>query len=346
MVYNPHYKDNSILLNIMREKGVTILPSEEDYAKYLLNSIGYSTLVKGFKNTNFVNSNGDFEPKIEIYELYSLYLLNNQITGILFKNLLIIEHFLKIQICTYISRDIGTNTSLDYADIDNNQSDFLCKKHYRISRVEERNKILYKLKKRVIKTYDDGNPDILYFKENKNYLPPWIFINAIYLTDTIKWYSILKEEGKNEICNNFSKIQILDEDEDKQKLILQLLKLVRDSRNKIAHNEFLIKNNKTSSKNNFPVKLFYKSYKDSLLQGISKKKFKNISLYYSLILIVSILLDDEFLYNTFIYDLDNLLIRYEDFSIGDKDVYDILGIPKDIILMLKNLKESLIQEEY
>ena len=167
----------------------------------MIDYISYSTLGKGLKTTGLVDDNGKFNQKTTTNELLLFHSINMDISSLLFKYVLFIEQSLNTTLSNSISSNFGTDTTRD-EDL-NNPNDYLCKENYVAH--NDTIKTLTKIKKHIV------NPtkytSLEYYVQNKNYIPPWVVLNSIYLSDSINLYKIMKSEKKTDIVNKLLNIQ-------------------------------------------------------------------------------------------------------------------------------------------
>lgn len=205
----------------------------------MIDYISYSTLGKGLKSTGLVDDNGKFNQNTTVNELLLFHSINMDISSLLFKYVLFIEQSLNTTLSNSISSNFGTDTTRD-EDL-NNPNDYLCKENYVAH--NDTIKTLTKIKKHIV------NPtkytSLEYYVQNKNYIPPWVVLNSIYLSDSINLYKIMKSEKKTDIVNKLLNIQneTLNEEyiELKKYLFGSFFNMIKSYRNKLAHPTVLIK---------------------------------------------------------------------------------------------------------
>ena len=205
----------------------------------MIDYISYSTLGKGLKSTGLVDDNGKFNQNTTANELLLFHNINMDISSLLFKYVLFIEQSLNTTLSNSISSNFGTDTTRD-EDL-NNPNDYLCKENY-VSN-DKAIRTLTKIKKHIV------NPtkytSLEYYVQNKNYIPPWVVLNSIYLSDSINLYKIMKRENKTDIVNKLLNIQNEPTDDEyielKKNLFGSFFNMIKSYRNKLAHPTVLIK---------------------------------------------------------------------------------------------------------
>jgi len=291
----------------------------------MIDYISYSTLGKGLKTTGLVDDNGKFNQKTTTNELLLFHSINMDISSLLFKYVLFIEQSLNTTLSNSISSNFGTDTTRD-EDI-NNPNDYLCKENYVTN--NDAIKTLTKIKKHIV------NPtkytSLEYYIQNKNYIPPWVVLNSIYLSDSINLYKIMKSEKKTDIVNKLLNIQneTLNKEyiELKKYLFGSFFNMIKSYRNKLAHPTVLIKHalpkelifNKIGKYSNYTL-TYNRKYDTKYRQSIV----------FSLILSIIPMINLFNISMNFYFDIVMFLKKYEHKKVFDKDIFNLLNIPKDL----------------
>lgn len=325
--YDKPFLDYEKLIALMESRNIII--SNHDFAKKALSNISYYTLVNGYKNTFCIDeSTEQFLSPIKFEELYTLHTIDTSLNSLLLKNILMIEHSLKSKISYTISKNYGVYT--DVSDLSNmSEGDYLNCSNY--SSISARNNILRSLKLSL--TDNNRNNIIKHYETTKNHIPPWILTTTISFGLSIKWYTILKSNDKEYICNAFienSQLSISD----KKEFLIQSLKLLREYRNIIAHGNRTFSNLMRSVipkkqilllSNNILTESEYNS-------GLGQKDLMAI------ILIISILLNDCYMTTNFIADLKHIFHPYLEISFSDKTIFEVFGLPDNFFDRIKYLQ--------
>lgn len=292
----------------------------------MIDYISYSTIAKGLKSTNLVDNNGNFINKISPKELLLFHKINMDISSLLFKYVLFIEQSLNSTLSNIISKKFGTDTSKNLEDI-NNPNDYLFKGNYVEN--EESIKILKKIKNHIL------NPtkytSLEYYVKNKNYFPPWIVLNSIYLSDSINLYKIMKSADKTDVVNTLLKINNAESDENyikvKKELFASFFNTIKMYRNKLAHPTVLLKHP-------IPKQLIFYQVREysnyTLLYNRSSEKKYRTSIVFSLILSILPLLNLFDISINFYLDINLFLDKYKESNILDNDIFELLNLPKDL----------------
>lgn len=309
------------LINAMRERNIYIPDGSASQALALLETISYSSLVKGYKDTPLVNQKGIFIEPISLFELSNLYLIDSDFSSIIFKNILHIEKFFKTKLSNNISFFIGEKT-YDNSDVLKENDDYLCAKNYEKSDSTE-STLLYikKLISNPIKT-----STLEYYKNKKGAYPPWIVCDNITFSTALSWYKILKPNIKYNIIGGFLHNHSASNEENKELFVNMMNCLVR-YRNKIAHNNTIFKIKDTYK---ITRKALVKYTNNTLCSNSLLQKYDARPLYL-LIVSIAILLNDPVLYENFLIELNFVLKKYSDKTFCGISLYELLGIPEDII---------------
>lgn len=300
----------------MRDLNIVIDTADEDYAKYLLATISYSTLVKGLKNTVFVDADGKFLEPVSIYQVYDLVQINHAVSSILLKNILMFENHFKTRMAKLVSMYFSDNTSLNDEDEDN-PDDFFCKNYYNSSG-EARNKLI-KLRKKI---RESKNMVVKHYLNDKTYMPPWIAVNALYFFHMRTWYKILKGKEKMIIIN--SSLGLFTSDDDKKfQFFSDILSAIYYSRNHLAHGGSIFKSD------------FNESLQRDILKNLTGGIFEissTISMTYTLVLCFCMVFKSEKqLLRQLIVDLRIINeLTFKDFNICGLSLFEILQLPIDI----------------
>lgn len=325
--YDKPFKDYDEMIKIMEDRNIII--SDKAFARRVLNSLSYYTIINGYKNTFLsVKGTDNFVDGTDFNNLYTLHIIDTNINNIVLKYILYIERYLKTRISYVVSGKYGVFT--DPSDLSNrNPLDYLCRDNYSRS-ANGRNNILREIK--VTLTSDRINTSVAHYANEKNHIPAWILVTNLTFGLTIKWYSILSNADKSHICNDFISCQEIS-DQDKKEFISIAFSLLRQYRNKIAHSD------RTFGVSNLPIlpkrQLLYLSC-DALTSCEYNKGFGKSDLY-AVILSCFILLDDRYILTNFLQDLSYTLLPYAKTVMNGKSVYEIFNLPNNIFDRLKKL---------
>lgn len=331
IIYDKPYRTYDEMVEIMISRNIII--DNRDFAKKVLASLSYYTIVNGYKNTFLAIPGSDkFISGTTFEQLYTLHIIDTNLHNIIFKNILYVERYLKTRISYLVSQKYGVYT--DKNDLTNfNSSDYLCRNNYFSRNNNGRNNILRSVKETLLSEH--LNDSIAHYANDKNHIPPWILITALTFGLTIKWYDILKPCDKTNICDQFISNNSLPIDE-KKEFISVAFSLLREYRNKIAHG------NRTFNLSRLPIlpkkQLLELSYgavsQKEYNQGIGKTNL------YAVILSCFVLIDDHYILTHFLRDIAYTLEPHKNQLMNGKSIYEIFNLPSNIIERLTKLESE------
>ncbi len=305
-------------ISILKSRNIII--NNPSFAKQILGSLSYYTIINGYKNTFLsVQGSENFSEGTTFEDLYTLHIIDTNLNSIILKYILFTERYLKTRLSYLVSKKYGVYTD-PYDMTNTNPSDYLFRDNYNGA---GRNNILKKIKG--VLTSPNLNPSVAHYANDKNHIPAWILVTAIPLGLAIKWYTILKPIDKQTICEHFIESSSLSTEE-KKEFILQSFNLLKEFRNNIAHG------NRTFNMSNLPVlpknALLALTYGNISINEYNKGHGKNDT--FAIILICFILLNDRYLLTNFLQDLKYTLMPYRNIIINDKTIFEIFRLPNNI----------------
>lgn len=321
IVYDKPFKTYEEQIAILESRNVKI--ADRSFAYKVLNGLSYYTIINGYKNSFLsVPGSDNFVVGTKFEDLYTLHMIDTSLNNIILKYILFVERYLKTKLSYIVSKNYGVYT--DPHDFSNMQaSDYLCRNNYSRSR-RDRNNVLRQIKETL--TSNRINASVAHYANDKNHIPAWILVTNISFGLTIKWYNILKSDDKDYICNDFINSDAFSEEE-KKEFLVQALSLLKEYRNKIAHSS------RTFNVRGLPV-LPKKQLLSLSYYCISSKEYNNNlgkSDLFAVIISCFILIDDRYILNSFLNDLQYILLPYSGVYMNGKTVFEIFGIPEDII---------------
>lgn len=318
-MYDKPFKTYEELLDLLRSRNFII--NDETFALNTLKTVSYYTLINGYYHIFETETNsGILKEPVYFEDLYTIHLIDSSLSNILFKYILSIERTLKSHISYVVSKNYGVYTNLSDTT-NNNSNDYLCRYNYSTSS-QKRNNILETIKK-YVNTHT--NPIVKHYKKTKNHIPPWILTSNLTFGICIEWYSILKKEDKDYVCNEFLPYNNLTL-EQKKELLLKALNLFREYRNSIAHgNRLFVTNIKIEIPKNSLLTISNGLTNESeYLGGMSNNGS------FAVIILLIFLLNDQYMINNMIQDLINLLSYYKSENFSGKTIFEIFNLPDDL----------------
>lgn len=321
MKFDKPFKTLDEQIEILKSRNITI--NNVTFAKSVLNSLSYYTIINGYKNS-FISIPGtdSFLEGTHFEDLYTLHIIDNGLSSIIFKNILYVERYLKTRISYLISEKYGVYT--DFHDMSNsNSDDYLCRDNYSRSN-GKRTSILRSIKESI--NSPRKNHIMEHYLDTKNHIPPWITVTNIPFGLTIEWYNILQSDDKTKICEQFISSPNISL-ESKKEFIKKAFLLLKEFRNNIAHGNRTF-NAHTSSV--LPVSQLL-----TLSKGIIKRSEYNSRLgqndLFATILSILILIDDPYILTNFYADIAHILLPYKSASIAKKSVLNNFHLPDDLL---------------
>lgn len=330
IIYDKPFKTYDEQIKILLSRNINI--PDYDFARMVLSSLSYYTIINGYKDT-FLSIPGtdNFIEGTNFNDLYTLHMIDTNVSSIVFKNILFVEQYLKTKIAYLVSEQYGVYT--DPKDLSNrNPEDYLCRTNYGRSD-RGRNNILRQLKETL--SSDRINDSVAHYANIRNHIPPWILITNITFGLTIKWYNILSSSDKTRICSEFLQTQDLSINEKKEFISISL-DLLRRYRNKIAHGNRVFN---LSGLPALPKKQLLDLSHNVLLSSEYNKNIGKSDLF-AVILTCFILIDNRYILTNFMSDLIYTLDPYANIRMNGKSILEILGLPNNLFDRLDALHKQ------
>ena len=300
-----------------------VIIDDESFALRILRSVPVYTLYDEFSLS--LASSGIFRNGIRLESLFDLYVLSNELSSVLLKNILIAERSFKARFSYMISEKYGISTDIDDTKCINTH-DYLFRGHYSNPR-HMRTNILKKIKEEVLA---HPNEDLRQCLSHKVPIPPWVLIDNIPLGLTINWYTLLKPEDKSEIIRDYWHNTTFSESTLKE-LFKISLKILKYYRNAFAHgskvigvkgaSELSLQHARILSSDNLPENYGSSDHKNGL---------------FPLILVLNNMLEKEFSI-TMIRELESLFERFskEKRVFSKRELFKLYSLPDDATSYLK-----------
>lgn len=327
IIYDKPFKTYGEQIKILLSRNINI--PDYDFARMVLSSLSYYTIINGYKDT-FLSIPGtdSFIEGTNFNDLYTLHMIDTNVSSIVFKNILFVEQYLKTKIAYLVSEQYGVYTNPK--DLSNrNPEDYLCRNNYGRSD-RGRNNILRQLKETL--SSDRINDSVAHYANIRNHIPPWILVTNITFGLTIKWYNILSSSDKTRICSEFLQTPDLSINEKKEFISISL-DLLRRYRNKIAHGNRIFN---LSGLPALPKKQLLNLSHNALSSDEYNKNIGKSDLF-AVILTCFILIDNRYILTNFMSDLIYTLNPYANIRMNGKSILEILGLPNDLFDRLDTL---------
>lgn len=207
------------------EKGIEI--KDKDYAKEMLQQIGYFPLIGGYKHLFKIPTTNKYKAGTTIEEIICLYKFDTDLRELFFKYLLEIERYMRSLMSYYFTQYYGVS-----------QKQYLNIKNYNDTKRNHATilKLIATLK-RAITTTDYTY--INYYRKTYRNIPLWVLINILTFGNISKMFQVLPQSLKSQVSKNFRQLN--------QRQMDQFLSVLTKYRNVCAHGERLFTYKTTDS---------------------------------------------------------------------------------------------------
>lgn len=212
-------------VSLIIEKGIEI--KDKDYAKEMLQQIGYFPLIGGYKHLFKIPTTNKYKAGTTIEEIISLYTFDKELRELFFKYLLQIERHMRSLMSYYFTQYYGT-AEKQYLDIKNYND--TKRNHATIVK-------LISTLKRATTTTDYTY--INYYRKTYGNIPLWVSINILTFGNISKMFQVFPQSLKSKVLKNFEQLN--------QRQMDQFLSVLTKYRNVCAHGERLFTYKTTDS---------------------------------------------------------------------------------------------------
>ena len=212
-------------VSLIIEKGIEI--KDKDYAKEMLQQIGYFPLIGGYKHLFKIPTTNKYKAGTTIEEIISLYKFDKELRELFFKYLLQIERHMRSLISYYFTQYYGIALK-QYLDIKNHND--TKRNHATIVK-------LISTLKRATTTTDYTY--INYYRKTYGNIPLWVSINILTFGNISKMFQVFPQSLKSKVLKNFEQLN--------QRQMDQFLSVLTKYRNVCAHGERLFTYKTTDS---------------------------------------------------------------------------------------------------
>lgn len=262
-------------IELLEARGLDIV--SESYSNNIFKRINYYNLINAYKFL-FIDkdssSNGErYIKKSSISEILALYEFDKAISVLFFQKILEIENLIKNTVSYIFSKNYG-HRETDYLKPENFSAD---------SNQRKLNKFLAKLNNYIESNFYKKEY-ISHYKNEHGYVPLWVLVNYMTLSDIIQFHDFMNLEDKRNVAKALSinnKIMVPD--------LEKILYTVSDYRNICAHDERFFNE---QTKNTMGYRYRINTY-------IQNKKVQINTSTFALIMIFNLLLENDS-YNKFV----------------------------------------------
>lgn len=331
MEYDKPFKTYREQIDILKNRYGLII-EDEDFAEAALKSLTYYDLVNGYKDCFMEKER--FIEGMTIDFIYLFSLVDKGIQSILFKYSTIVENSFKTKLAYVLAENLGVH-----------QDEYLNERCFYKS---YNNKLFFSDFKRHCNDIYSGVKPIpqptKHYMQKHNHIPPWILLKNVSFGNTINLIRLLQASEQQKL------IQMLLPDaaipyNNKVEFTISSLNIIREYRNKIAHNLKFITFKPT--RNKLSPTITTKIVSKNLLRwkDINKNKVVVHDIY-AYILALDLLLGDNYIRRCFCRELLGLfeatiLLEEEVFRAIGMHYFKITGIPENIGVRLTNYMKEI-----
>lgn len=291
-------------LNKLEQEKALSIPDRE-YAKNMLQRIGYFSLIGGYKMPFKNPTNGLYYRHVQFDDIVALYVFDENLREIFFKYILQIERHVRSLSAYAFTEKFGES-----------QTAYLSSGNYDTKPAirSDVNKLIGGLDKLA-----NQNSDYPYINHQRNTygnVPLWVLMNGITFGTLSKFYLLSTHDIKAKIAKNFPHVN--------EKQLAQYLTVMTKFRNVCAHNERLFS---YKSKDSIPDTILHS--KLMIPKKGNQFLFGKCDLFAIVIAFRYLLPDEEF--KAFKQSLNSALIKYHRNSsaLSEKKLLEYMGFPEN-----------------
>ncbi|AIG43881.1 Abi family protein [Streptococcus suis] len=319
---------------LQKIKSKNVLIDDDNMALEVLKSISYYGIINAYKDifgTHLDEEKGFevFSAEVPFKDLHLIALIDNSLNNLLFKYIIYIEKTLKTKVAYNVAKKHGIYEH-EYLDFNK----------YASNKDLDRREVINNIHSQI--RSNKNSASVQHYKDEHDCIPPWIAVNALYFGTTLNWYKILRDDMKRIIASEFFKLTNLTDLENQKEFLVNLLSLLHEYRNNIAHGNRTFLSNVTTklSKTN----LFHSIPKEVLSDeeyrnGVGKKDL------FAVMIALAILIDNPLLLQQYIYDLATMFQPYGEIETISPagNVFRTMNIPDNFVERLQVIYTSKFQ---
>ncbi|MCO0831954.1 Abi family protein [Fructobacillus sp. W13] len=215
------YQDVDQQIQILKQRN--LLFDDEESAKYRINEFGYYEIISDNSEPFMVD--GKYIEGTSFFYIYSLFCFGADIRNKVQESSTIFEGLLRQAVIKTWCEEYGSH-----------QSKYLDKRNFRFPRTGPRplNNLISKFSK---VAFADDDPLLNQVRTENNNVAPWIMVKFLDFGNIISWYELLKPRLKTKVMKHLLSDEAFDNlnNNSGKDLFTQMLKLVKQFRNKSAH---------------------------------------------------------------------------------------------------------------
>lgn len=329
MEYDKPFKTFEEQIEILRDRyELTIL--NDDMAVQILQTMTYYDLINGYKDCFMENEK--YVAGITIEDLYLFSITDKTLQSILFKYSTMVENAFKSRLAYVIAKNIGVDINV-YLD-----ENFYHKSY--------NNAIVFTdFKNRCLDIFNGKKPvpqPTKHYYEKHNHIPPWILFKNVSFSNSINLIRLLKPTEQKEVIESMLPADNVPYN-NKVEYVIAALNLVREYRNKIAHNLKFI--SYKSSHNKLSPKITTACISNKLIawKDINKKQI-GVNDIYAYILALILLVNDNYIRQIMCKELGSFFASHKSsniFGTFNSYYFSVTGLPENIDERLKRYEKTL-----
>lgn len=180
------------LIKTLESRGVLFKDSRDrGYAKKYLQRIGYYTLINGY-SALFQSEKDIYIQGTTVNEIVALYTFDQKLREILLQCILPLETNIKSLVAYYFPQHHKETNYLNYTNFDTERKDASKNITALISDIQRQ------ISSRVT------DPCISHYLKKYGYIPLWVLTNILTLGSISKFYSLMKQDERQEIAKTFN----------------------------------------------------------------------------------------------------------------------------------------------
>ena len=211
---------------IEKLKSQNLIIKNEKIAKQCLNSFGYSSIIKSYRDPYVIISEDKktYRTGVSFEQIYSLYILDKNLRIAVMASMLDLEEHIKEITANIIANTFGTHQD-DYLQYKNYQNKYKYKERFRLGG------ILDSLRK----TLETDKEPIYHYMNKYGMVPPWILFKSVYFSTIVNFIDQLKAPEQRMMVNKMYDIADDSSIDSHVKLLMDTLYVALEYRNIAAH---------------------------------------------------------------------------------------------------------------
>ena len=330
----PFCNYNDLINKLENEKNIEV--KDKNIGVELLKDFPYYTIINGYQEYFFKVD--EKLRKTSLNEILIIHLMDKDVMNVISKYSTYIEDMFKNKFAHCIGEENPTLNIYHKYYLESNT--IFNKKKYK-KRNEKDNKystLLSKITNEIEKIKRNKTNPSYYFDSVHGHIPPWILFKNLSFSDCTDLFSMTRNEFNKKVVAQYRFLNTIEiknsKSEDKFRILVSILKIVRIYRNKITHNlkHFSIN---VDNRLKFDLNNLNSDIIKTLLLNANQKKIKSQNLYYCVICIL-LILDSYFLINNFIRDLEFCFNYYPNVIVSE--FINMYKLPQTFIKDLNTFK--------